>query len=184
MSAQAPERPVVYLITCATLAAADVGKLVTLTQDDGWQACVIATPKALNFIDHGALAAQTGYPVRSEYKHPSETDVLPKADAIICAGASFNTINKWALGIADTLALGILAEAIGLGLPIVLLPFVNRALAEHPAWGTSIATLRAAGVKVLLGPDVYEPHEAGEGKQFLERYPWAATLTSLRQRST
>jgi phosphopantothenoylcysteine synthetase/decarboxylase len=178
MSAE-PARPVVYLITCATLAAADIGKLVTLAKEAGWQPCVIVTPKALNFIDHEALGAQTGYPVRFEYKHPSEPDALPKAEAIICAGASFNTINKWALGIADTLALGILTEAIGLGLPIVLLPFVNEALAAHPAWDTNIATLRAAGVKVLLGPEVYEPHAAGEGKRVLEGYRWNATLTML-----
>jgi phosphopantothenoylcysteine synthetase/decarboxylase len=174
-----PARPVVYLITCATLAAADIGKLVTLAQDAGWQPCVIVTPKALNFIDRQALEAQTGYPVRADYKHPSEADALPKAEAIICAGASFNTINKWALGISDTLALGILNEAIGLGLPIVLLPFVNRALAAHPAWDTSIARLRAVGVTVLLGPEVYEPHGAGEGKQVLAYYPWGTALRAL-----
>lgn len=154
---------------------------MTLARDAGWRPCVIVTPKALNFIDRNALEAQTGYPVRSDYKHPNEPDALPKADAIICAGASFNTINKWALGIADTLVLGILTEAIGLGLPIVLLPFVNQALAAHPAWTTSIATLRAARVTVLLGPDVYEPHQAGEGKQFLAHYPWHATLTALNE---
>jgi hypothetical protein len=85
-------KPSPPLITCATLAAADIGKLVTLAQDAGWQPCVIVTPKALNFIDHQALEAQTGYPVRSDYKHPSDPDALPKADGIICAGASFNTI--------------------------------------------------------------------------------------------
>ncbi|MGH3965718.1 MAG: hypothetical protein ACRDRY_21105 [Pseudonocardiaceae bacterium] len=95
------------------------------------------------------------------------------------AARSFNTINKWALGIADTLALSVLTEAIGFGLPIVLLPFVSQALAAHPAWETSVATLRTAGVTVLLGCDVYEPHAAGEGKRFLERYPWDATLATL-----
>jgi flavoprotein len=35
----------------------------------------------------------------------------------VVAPATFNTINKWAQGISDTLALGLLNEATGLGLP-------------------------------------------------------------------
>jgi Flavoprotein len=50
-------------------------------------------------------------------------------DAIIVAPASYNTINKWALGISDTCALGVLAETTGLDVPIVVLPFVNSRLA-------------------------------------------------------
>jgi hypothetical protein len=34
----------------------------------------------------------------------------PKADAIIVAPATYNTISKWAAGVSDTYALGILAE--------------------------------------------------------------------------
>jgi hypothetical protein len=66
-----------------------------------------------------------GVPVRSEYKDPDASDILPPANAMIAGGVSFNTINKWAAGISDTLALGLLSEAIGLGLPLVALPFLN-----------------------------------------------------------
>jgi flavoprotein len=31
------------------------------------------------------------------------------------APVAFNTVNKWAIGISDTLALGILCEAYGMG---------------------------------------------------------------------
>jgi phosphopantothenoylcysteine synthetase/decarboxylase len=124
---------VLYVVTCATLAARDVGKLVGLAQDAGWTVCVIATPMATRFIDQAALEAQTGYPVRSDYKQPGTTDILPPADAIVVGGASANTINKLAAGISDNLALGLLVEAIGLGLPLAILPFVSTALAAHPA---------------------------------------------------
>jgi flavoprotein len=53
--------------------------------------------------------------------------VLPPPDAIVVAPATFNTINKWAAGISDTLVLGLLTEAIGKRLPVVALPFVNAA---------------------------------------------------------
>ena len=99
---------VLYVITRATPAARDVGKLVGLAQDQGWTVCAIATPLALRFVDQPALEEQTGYPLRSDYKEPGTSDVLPPADAMIVGGASFNTINKWALGISDTLALGLI----------------------------------------------------------------------------
>lgn len=37
---------------------------------------------------------------------------LPHADVILVAPATYNTINKWALGVTDNYALGILAEAL------------------------------------------------------------------------
>ncbi|MCA1601519.1 MAG: flavoprotein [Acidobacteria bacterium] len=146
---QLPRR-VLYVITCATSAAQDAGKLVTLAQERGWRVCVIATPSALEFIDKAVLEEQTGFLVRHTYKRPGTEDVLPLADAMIVGGASFNTLNKWALGISDTLALGLLTEGIGLGIPIVALPFLNAAQAAHPAFGRNIDMLRAAGVKVAL----------------------------------
>jgi Flavoprotein len=114
-----------------------------------------------SFIDIRVLEAATGHPVRSDYKQPDDPDVLPPPDAIAVAPATFNTVNKWAAGISDTLALGLLTEAIGKRLPIVALPFVNAAQAEHPAFYRSIEQLRDEGVRLLYGPDVLELHEPG-----------------------
>jgi flavoprotein len=66
-----------------------------------------------SFVDAPKLEAATGYPMRSDYMQPSDPDVLPAPNAIVVAPAIFNTINKWAAGISDTLALGLLTEAIG-----------------------------------------------------------------------
>jgi phosphopantothenoylcysteine synthetase/decarboxylase len=170
---------VLYVVTCATLAARDVGKLVGLAQDAGWTVCVIATPMATRFIDQAALEAQTGYPVRSDYKQPGTTDILPPADAIVVGGASANTINKLAAGISDNLALGLLVEAIGLGLPLAILPFVSTALAAHPAFGRSVKELRDAGASVLLGGDGFVPHPPKQGDQKLPTYPWETALRAV-----
>jgi phosphopantothenoylcysteine synthetase/decarboxylase len=91
--------------------------------------------------------------VRSQYKHPDEPDVLPAADAFVVAPATFNTINKWAQGISDTLALGLLNEATGLELPMAAVPWPNAALARHPVFRRSIATLAGWGVRIILDPD-------------------------------
>jgi phosphopantothenoylcysteine synthetase/decarboxylase len=170
---------VLYVITCAAPPARDVGKLVKLAQNGGWDVCVIATPQAVKFLDVTPLEAVTGHPVRSEYKQPGEPDVLPPPGVMIVAPASFNTINKWAAGISDTLALGLLTEAIGKRLPIAALPFINRAQAAHPAFDRNIADLRSWGVRVLYGPDVYELHEPGTGSRYLSIFPWHLALEAV-----
>lgn len=74
-------------------------------------------------------------------------------DAIAVVPATFNSINKWAAGISDTLALGILCESYGLGVPTAALPYVNAAQAVHPAYTESLRRLPDIGV--LIGS--YEP---------------------------
>ncbi|WP_131738054.1 flavoprotein [Actinomadura roseirufa] len=173
-------RRVLYAIVCAAGPAAQVGKLVTLAHQRDWDVQIIATPSALDFIDVQALEDQTGRPVRSQYRKPSEPR-SPRADAIIVAPATYNTLNKWAAGISDTYALGILAEAPGLGIPIVALPFINTALAARTALQHSIDTLRAEGVRVLYGPGEFEPHPPGTGGTRLDTYPWPLTLDKIDQ---
>lgn len=93
-----------YVIACGAGPAADVGRLVDLAQNREWNVQVIATPAALDFISAADLETRTGRPVRSHYRKHGEPR-SPKADAIIVAPATYNTINKWATGASDTYAL-------------------------------------------------------------------------------
>jgi hypothetical protein len=134
--------PVLYVIACGGRPAADLPQFVTHAQDSGWSVCVIAAPSAEKFLDAHKRSEMTGYPVRSGYKRPEEPDVLPPADAMVVAPATFNTVNKWAAGISDTLALGLLNESIGLGLPVV----VARGRALHwPGIPPSVEALPNCG---------------------------------------
>ncbi|HLU74570.1 MAG TPA: flavoprotein [Nonomuraea sp.] len=171
---------VLYIIVCAAGPASDVGRLVTLAQDAGWTVQIVATPSALDFIDSAALEKQTGRPVRSRYRKPHEPK-SPRADAVIVAPATYNTINKFAQGVADTYALGILAEAPGLGIPVVILPYVNTALAARVPFRRSVDRLRAEGVRVLLGPGQFEPHPPASER--IDAYPWPLTLDYLADSS-
>jgi phosphopantothenoylcysteine synthetase/decarboxylase len=137
---------VLYLIACAAPPAAHLAPIITTAQDDGWDVCVVATPAALPWLDIEALTDMTGHPVRTEFRHPTEPEFEPRGDAVLVSPASFNTINKWASGINDTLALGLLNEAIGRSVPVVVLPWVNDALAAHPAYRHSIEVLAQASV--------------------------------------
>jgi phosphopantothenoylcysteine synthetase/decarboxylase len=175
---------VLYVVVCGSPASRNVGKLVQLAQGRGWEVCVVATPDALKFLDVPRLAELTGHPVRHRYKWPGEPDVLPDAEAMIVAPATVNTTNKWAAGIADTLALGLLVEGLGKDVPIVALPFTNAAMAAHPAFKESIERLRSWGVTVLYGDDIVELHPPGTGDQFLDGFPWELTLDELERRKT
>ncbi|XVQ11201.1 flavoprotein [Spirillospora sp. CA-255316] len=168
-------RRILNIVVCAAGPAADVDKLITLAQQRDWDVQIIATPAALDFIDAPALEAQTGRPVRSQYRKPGEPRA-PLADAIIVAPATYNTINKWAHGISDTYALGVLAEAPGLGTPIVVLPFVNSALASRHAFKHSVSTLRSEGVRILLGPGEFDPHPPRSGGNGHDKFPWQLAL--------
>jgi hypothetical protein len=142
---------VLYIVASAAPPVERISALIAAARGRGWDVCLIVTPTAARWLadDLDDLAAATGHPVRSAYKLPGEPDVLPSADAILVVPATFNTINKWSAGISDTLALGLINEAIGMRIPIVAVPWVNEPLALHPALAASLATLRGAGVTVL-----------------------------------
>ncbi|MEU4893747.1 flavoprotein [Streptomyces sp. NPDC044780] len=113
----APERRAALWAAAAAGIAGDVGKLITTAQERNRDVGVVATPQGLGFIDLQPVKAQTGYPIRSAWRSPGDPRPLPRRDAIAVAPATFNTINKWAAGTSDTLAVGILREAYGLGVP-------------------------------------------------------------------
>ncbi|POX40705.1 flavoprotein [Streptomyces sp. Ru73] len=167
-------KPFLYVVLCAAGIANDVGKLIRNAQQRTWRVGVIATPRGRECVDTAAIEALTGYPVRSAWRVPGEPRPLPPADAIAVAPATFNTINKWAQGIADTLALGILCEAHGFGTPTAALPYLNAAQAAHPAYAQSLARLRRMGV--LLGDYVPHPPRTGGGRR---RFRWEQALDLL-----
>ena len=169
-------RGVLYSVVCGAAPAAYVDRLVVQARERGWDVQVIATATACeHFVDLPALERLLGEPVRTGYR--AEHEIRPTADAVIVAPATYNTINKWANGISDNYALGILAEAVGLRIPVVVLPFVNSALASHPAFRRSVALLRDAGIDVIHGPGRLEPHPPGTGASKFDTFPWHQALT-------
>src|SRR4051794_6209188 len=120
------------VVVCGAGPAGQVGRLVGLAQIEGWTVRLVATPTATGFIDADALTAQSGASVRSDYRAADESGPRSSAaDAVVVAPATYNTINKLATGVNDTYALNVVSEAIGRGRPVVIMPFVNAALAAR-----------------------------------------------------
>lgn len=168
-----PRQPVLHLIACGARPAGDLEPFIKTCQELGWDIFVIATPAASKYIDRNALTQLTGHAVRDD-KQPDELDVLPPADAVAVAPASFNMINKWAYGNSDNEALELLNEATGLGLPILAVPAPDAALAKHPAFAESVARLCSWGVTMVFPPTLYPVPAPDMGKDAADIFPWHA----------
>ncbi|MEK8107941.1 flavoprotein [Micromonospora sp. M12] len=104
-----------YLVVCAAGPAEHIHELVDLLIADGWRVCMIVSPTAAPWLDRAALEDKTGYLVRVGWRMPGDPEPHPPADVVVAAPVTFNTVTKWALGINDTLALGVLNESLGAG---------------------------------------------------------------------
>jgi phosphopantothenoylcysteine synthetase/decarboxylase len=182
-----PRPAVLYHLICAGPPAADAETFVRLAQAAGWDVCLIASPAAVSFVDAGRLATLTRHPVRSGYKAPDDPDVLPPASAMVVAPATFNTVNKVAAGIADTLVTSLICEYLGIGVPMVLAPNTNGALARHPAYRANLDRLRSWGATVVTRPsgqgDATDHGDGGDGgdggDETAIMVEWATVLAAL-----
>ncbi|MGH3409336.1 MAG: flavoprotein, partial [Streptosporangiaceae bacterium] len=115
---------VLYIVAGGAPLVARISGLITAARQRDWDPCLILTPTAASWLaaEVPGLAELSGHPVRSAYKRPGEPDVLPPAQAMAVVPATFDMINKWAAGISDNLALGLINEALGLPVPIVAVP--------------------------------------------------------------
>jgi phosphopantothenoylcysteine decarboxylase len=164
----------VYLVVSAAPPVLRIEELVTALSSEGWSVCVIATPTAASWIDLDAVAAHTGCLTQVHARSPREQESLPRADAVVVAPITFNSINKWAAGTSDTLALGVLNEMLGTEVPIVAAPCVKAVLRTHPAYDESVARLTRAGV-CLMDPDAVTVR-AEDG---LATFDWPLILSTL-----
>jgi len=168
------------IVVCGAAPTAGVGALIRLAQQRSWTVRAIPTPDALSFVDAAALESMTGNTVEVGYRSPSDARP-PRPDALIVAPATFNTINKAALGITDTHALGVIAEAIGRKVPVVMVPWVNAPLAARAPFRQSLAELRDEGVRVLRREDDNGSRMFGEDSSDADAFPWQLALDTAEQ---
>lgn len=162
------------IVVCGAGPAVDVTQLISAACERSWTAAVTATPSAVDFVDTQAIETLTGHPVRSAYRSsPGTRRTPPRVDALVIAPATYNSVNKIALGIADNYAMTTVAELIGRQVPTLIVPFVNAALAARAPFQRAVAYLRDEGVRVLLGAeDGWIPHPPGGGRDRQAEFPW------------
>jgi phosphopantothenoylcysteine synthetase/decarboxylase len=170
-----------YIVVCGGgYPADDLPVFVKQAQSTGWDIRVVATPSSLKFIDTGLLASLTGHGVRSEYALvEDDNEERPVPDAIVVAPATFNTVNKFAGGISDTLALSLLNETICSGIPIIIGLPPNPTHAKHPAFLANIATLRSWGVQVIFEYEDVVLENIPDIEAWKALFPWQKLLDAL-----
>jgi phosphopantothenoylcysteine synthetase/decarboxylase len=121
-----------------------VAKLVELAP----RVITVSTPNAQRVVSPREVALVPGHRVVESY---FDDAILPRPPrgVVLVAPCSFNSLNKLAQGIADNLALSIVAEAIGRETPVIVAVSVNPPLWAHPRVAESIATLRRWNCQVL-----------------------------------
>lgn len=142
-----------YLVISAAPAPEGLPELIKALHDRGWRVAVLATPTGLSLHDQKQLEALTGEPVRSSFRKPDTGKDLPPADAVLACPLTFNSVNKFAQGLADNFAIALLCEMTGYGVPTVVVPHCKPQLASHPAFGRSLKTLSSMETVTLL----YDP---------------------------
>jgi phosphopantothenoylcysteine synthetase/decarboxylase len=131
--------PNLSIVVCGAPLAARANDLADAARSHGWGVTMLVTPSAEAWLESTPS---------SSFRRPEEPKP-PRPDAIVVFPMTFNTGNKWALGIADSRALALLAETLGAGKPCVAIPMLNESLWGHPAWAHTMDTLSGAGVRFV-----------------------------------
>jgi phosphopantothenoylcysteine decarboxylase len=172
MSADDRERfDVAYLVLSGTTTAARCPEIARGLLGLGFASVlVIPTPNASRVIAPRDLADVAGAQVVESYFDLAIRPRPPRG-VVLFAPCGFNSLNKLAHGIADTLALSVVAEAIGRATPVIVAPSLNQPLLDHPAARASLVTLASWGVTIV--PTIDE----GEGPRLA---PTARLLDAVR----
>jgi len=148
---------VAYLLLSGTTTAARCPDLLRGLVGLGFTTVIaLPTPNASRVVALRELADVAGVQVVESYFDLAIRPRPPRG-VVLFAPCSFNSLNKLAHGIADSLALSVAAEAIGRGTPVIVAPSLNQPLLDHPIAQASLRTLPGWGVRVV------PPVDAGEG---------------------
>jgi phosphopantothenoylcysteine decarboxylase / phosphopantothenate---cysteine ligase len=126
------------------IAAYKACELVRLLVKAGHDVVPLVTPGAERFVAAKTFAALSRRPV-SEDAYPH----LERADLLVVAPCTANTLAKLALGLADNL---VTEAALAHRGPVLVAPAMNVRMWSHPATQANAETLRGRGVE-LIGPD-------------------------------
>jgi phosphopantothenoylcysteine decarboxylase / phosphopantothenate---cysteine ligase len=134
------------------IAAYKACELVRLLVKGGHEVVPLLTPEAEGFVSAKTFAGLARRAVSDDpYPH------LERADLLVVAPCTANTLAKLAHGLADNL---VTEAALAHGGPVLVAPAMNHRMWSHPATQANVETLGSRGIE-LVGPD---EGELGEGE--------------------
>src|SRR5687767_15320757 len=140
---------------CGGIAAYKVADVVSKLVQLGAGVTVVMTAEAQKFITPLTFEALSGRPVRTstfdlvETSDPQHIGLTERADLMLVAPATNNTIAKVAAGLCDDLVSLMVCAA---ACPVVFAPAMNNRMWAHPIAQENIAKLTGLGYR-FIGPE-------------------------------
>lgn len=145
----------ILLGVTGSIAAYKAADITSRLREAGHAIHVVMTRRAQEFITPMTLATLSRNPVLCDLTEekegawkPGHIELADRADLLLIAPASANTIARLACGFADD-ALG--AVALATRAPLLIAPAMNGKMWEHPATRDNTERLRARGAS-FVGP--------------------------------
>ncbi len=144
----------ILLGVCGSIAAYKSVFLLRLLQKQGAEVQVIMTNNAKQFVTPLTFSTLSQNPVFSYLWHEStgnqdwsqHVQIAQKADLILIAPATMNTITKLACGICDD---AVTATVFSASCPILIAPAMDKDMFNSPQNQKNLQTLQAFGYRIL-----------------------------------
>ena len=153
------DRKVVLCIT-GSVAAVKCSEIARELMRHGAEVYTVMSAMAQKIIHPYLMEWATGNHVVTELTGKIEHVMLAgegvdKADLVLVAPATANTISKIACGIDDTPVTTVVSTAFGSGIPVMVVPAMHESMYRHPVVTENVGKLRSLGVE-FVGPRVEE----------------------------
>jgi len=149
-----PSKMIVLGVT-GSIAAYKAAEIISLLRKAGHEVFVVMTQSATEFVTPLTLATLSRHPVlcdlseeKGEAWKPGHIELADRADLLLIAPATANTISRLACGLADD-AIG--AVALATRAPMLLAPAMNGKMWEHDVIQENVERLRRRGI-AFVGP--------------------------------
>jgi phosphopantothenoylcysteine decarboxylase/phosphopantothenate--cysteine ligase len=148
------EKKIVLCMT-GSVAAIKSPEIARELMRHGAEVYAVMTEMAQKIVHPYMMEWSTGNPVVTELTGETEHVTLGgehpnRANLILVAPSTANTIGKAASAIDDTPVTTLLTTAIGSGIPIIIAPAMHASMYRHPIVMENVKKLRSIGVEVLM----------------------------------
>ena len=142
-----------------SIAAVHVVELARELIRNGADVYAVTTPSAERIIHPDALGYATGNNVitklTGKIEHVEFCGLKGRADLLLIAPATANTIGKIAHGVDDTPVTTFATTAIGSNIPVIVVPAMHEAMYNHPAVIENIEKMKEWGI-IFIDPRLEE----------------------------
>jgi phosphopantothenoylcysteine decarboxylase/phosphopantothenate--cysteine ligase len=145
---------VIVLCITGSVAASECPEIARSLMRHGAEVFTVMSPMSRMIIHPYLMEWATGNMVITELTGKIEHVALAgdhprKADLILVAPATANTISKIACGIDDTTVTSVVTTALGSRIPIIIVPAMHATMYNHPILAENMKKLQALGLEFI-----------------------------------